>query len=53
MAAPAPRSSSAIRYVTLRPEGMMAYQETFVQRDQHRIYVRIRIMEQTVSVGTR
>jgi pimeloyl-ACP methyl ester carboxylesterase len=22
------------------PEGMMAYQETFVQRDQHRIYVR-------------
>jgi pimeloyl-ACP methyl ester carboxylesterase len=21
-------------------EGMMAYQETFVQRDQHRIYVR-------------
>ena len=34
------RSSSAICYVTLRPEGMMAYQETFVQRDQHRIYVR-------------
>jgi pimeloyl-ACP methyl ester carboxylesterase len=24
----------------LGPEGMMAYQETFVQRDQHRIYVR-------------
>src|SRR5215831_1835696 len=22
------------------PEGMMAYQETFIQRDQHRIYVR-------------
>src|SRR5262249_19031337 len=34
------RSSSAICYVTLRPEGIMAYQETFVQRDQHRIYVR-------------
>jgi haloalkane dehalogenase len=34
------RSSSAICYVTLRPEVMMAYQETFVQRDQHRIYVR-------------
>jgi haloalkane dehalogenase len=26
--------------VTLRPKGMIAYQETFVQRDQHRIYVR-------------
>ena len=25
--------------LALRPEGMMAYQETFVQRDQHRIYV--------------
>ena len=34
------RSSSASCYVTLRPEGMMAYQETFVQRNQHRIYVR-------------
>jgi hypothetical protein len=33
-------SSSAICYVTLRPGVMMAYQETFVQRDQHRIYVR-------------
>ena len=29
-----------ICYVTLRPEGMMAYQQTFVQREQHRIYVR-------------
>ena len=38
--AAAPRSSSAICYVTLHPEGMVAYQETFVQRDQHRIYVR-------------
>jgi hypothetical protein len=27
------------REVPLR-EGMMVYQETFVQRDQHRIYVR-------------
>src|SRR6516225_4392841 len=36
----APRSSIAISYMTLRPEGMMAYQETFVQRDQHRIHVR-------------
>ena len=26
--------------VTLHPEGMMAYQEAFVQRDQYRIYVR-------------
>src|SRR5215468_6296977 len=34
------RSSSAISYVTPRPEVMMAYQETLVQRDQHRIYVR-------------
>jgi hypothetical protein len=34
-----PRSSSAICYVTLRPEGVMACQETFVQRDQDRIYV--------------
>jgi hypothetical protein len=24
----------------LRPEGMMTYQETFVQREQHRVYVR-------------
>src|SRR5262249_38890190 len=38
--AAAPRSSSAIRSVTLRHEEMMAYQETFVQRGQHRIYVR-------------
>ena len=36
-----PRSSSAICYVTLRP-GNDAYQEAFVQRDQHRIYVRDR-----------
>src|SRR5215510_14479553 len=28
------------RAVPFRPEGMMVYQETFVQRDQHRIYVR-------------
>jgi pimeloyl-ACP methyl ester carboxylesterase len=40
MAAAATRSSTAIRYVTLRPEGMMAYKETSVPRDQHRIYVR-------------
>ena len=33
-------SSSAICYVTLRPGVKMAYQETFVQRDHHRIYVR-------------
>src|SRR5262249_11457162 len=32
--------SSAICFVTIPPEVMMAYQETFVQRDQHRIYVR-------------
>src|SRR5215831_18626685 len=32
--------SHSICYVTLRPEVMMAHQETFVQRDQHRIYVR-------------
>jgi hypothetical protein len=34
------RSSSAICYVTLRSKLMMAPQETFVQRDQHRIYDR-------------
>jgi haloalkane dehalogenase len=28
------------RRVTFLPEGMMAYQECVVQRDQHRIYVR-------------
>src|SRR5262249_26452192 len=32
--------AAALCYVTFRPEGMMAYQETFVQRDQDRIYVR-------------
>src|SRR5262245_21751326 len=32
--------SHSICSVTLHPETMMAYQETFVQRDQHRIYVR-------------
>src|SRR5215813_1629705 len=32
--------SHPICYVTLRLEVMMAHQETFVQRDQHRIYVR-------------
>src|SRR5215510_11286931 len=32
--------SHSICYVTLRPEVMMADQKNFVQRDQHRIYVR-------------
>ena len=32
--------SHPICYVTLRLEVMMAHQETFVQREQHRIYVR-------------
>src|SRR5262249_38433981 len=27
-------------WATFLPEGMMVYQETFVQREQHRIYVR-------------
>jgi len=29
-----------VRSVTFLPEGTMVYQETFVRRDQHRIYVR-------------
>jgi alpha/beta hydrolase fold len=32
--------STPDRSVTFLPEGTMVYQETFVQRDQHRIYVR-------------
>src|SRR5262244_3556997 len=32
--------SHSICYVTLRPEVMMDYRETLVQRDRHRIYVR-------------
>jgi hypothetical protein len=32
--------STPDRSVTFLPEGTMVYEETFVQRDQHRIYVR-------------
>jgi pimeloyl-ACP methyl ester carboxylesterase len=35
-----PVNSRAVRPVTFRPEGTMAYQERSVQRDQHRIHVR-------------
>src|SRR5215472_18803601 len=34
------RIHQAVGGEALGPEGMMAYQETFVQRRQHRIYVR-------------
>src|SRR5262249_33225092 len=37
---PAAPAAEVGRSVTVLPEGMMVYQETYVQRDQHRIYVR-------------